>query len=167
MGPVGAVVAEQLKALRAAASLTRDEVAAAAQEAGAPTTLTAAALRNIETGRRSADVDELVWLAAALRTVPAALLADQAEQMSPARPAVECGEVETATRRALEGIEDDLTGMDSVLAQSALVLARILDQGTSTSPTSVARELRATLAQLWKGQDAGGDEDEDDDLGAA
>lgn len=165
--PVGAAIAAEIRAAREASSLTRDELAAAAQAAGAPLTLTAAALRNIESGRRRADVDELLWLADALRTTPHALLGEHAARFSPAVPAGECGEVEAAARRAVEEIDGGLTGQHEVLAQSALVLARLLDSGQSTAPTAVAKELRATLAVLWEGR-SGDDKDKDEDeLGAA
>lgn len=62
------------------------------------------------------------------------------------------GPVERATRKELR--EWDATG---ALAESALVLARTLDEGAGLAVAAVARELRATMDSMRPG----GDDDDD------
>lgn len=157
--PISAAITAGLAVERRRQSLTREEVAAAAQAAGAPDTFTSAALRNVETGRRGVTVDELAWLAAALDVPPWQLLGDQADRFTPpAPPAPAGGPVEEATRAAIDEL-GALDGIEAPLAAAAAALARALDDGAAMATAAVSKELRATLAQLWEGRDA---EDDDD-----
>jgi transcriptional regulator with XRE-family HTH domain len=164
--PISAGITAALRAARTTAGSTRDEVAAAAQRAGAPASFTAAALRNLESGRRAPGVDELVWLAAALATTPRALLGEAADLFG-ADEAVEAaaGPVEAVTRAGVADL-DDLDGHQLALAESAYALARQLDGDAGMATAAIARELRAHLADIWA--DAAADDDDDDgDLGAS
>jgi len=168
-------IAAQMRSLRSAHGTGRDELAAAARAAGAPPAMTAAALSNIETGRRDPDgrrrrevtVDELVWFAAALQVPVRQLLAEHAgifgHPATPDRPPT--GDVEAATRESVEEL-GDLAGQEPALAETAYALAAALDAGAGMSTAAVARELRATLAALWAGH-LPADDDDDDDLGPA
>ncbi|MCW6010328.1 helix-turn-helix transcriptional regulator [Micromonospora sp. CPCC 205371] len=159
--PISAGITAQIVAARRRQGSTRDEVAAAAQAAGAPTSFTTAALRNLESGRRAPSVDELVWLAAALATPVRELLGEQRHLFGAdvaVRP--ECGPVEDATRRAAEQL-GALDGHEAALMEGAYVLARALDAGAGMATAAVHKEYRATLAALW--EDRAGDEDDDDD----
>ncbi|MCX4468956.1 helix-turn-helix domain-containing protein [Micromonospora sp. NBC_01655] len=158
------MIAAQVVAERRRRSLTRDELAAAAQEAGAPSTFTASALRNVETGRRGVTVDELVQLAAALDVSPRDLLGEYARLFGQDAPTAPIGgEVEAATRKAIEDL-GDLDGIEEPLAAIALADARALDDGAGMATAAVSKELRAALTQLWEGRD-GEDEDEAEDYG--
>jgi transcriptional regulator with XRE-family HTH domain len=156
-GPVTAAISAELRAARTAAGATREDVVAAARAAGAPATLTTPTLRNIESGRRSASVDEVVWLAAALEVSPRRLLGEHADLFGQAPKAAARGPVEESTRAAVDEL-DELAGPAVALAESAFALARSLDRGGSSSPAAVARELRATLGEIWTGQDDGDDD---------
>lgn len=57
--------------------------------------------------------------------------------------------------------EEPLTPYRAALAQSALTLARYLDDGAGSSTAVVAKEMRATLAEL-RGEVR--DDDEDDHI---
>lgn len=48
---------------------------------------------------------------------------------------------------------------DEALGQLALTLARQLDEGAGMATAAVARELRATLAELTRDRDDGDDDD--------
>jgi transcriptional regulator with XRE-family HTH domain len=166
-GPITAAITAQIAARRQAQGLTRDELSAGARAAGAPDTLTSAALRNIEIGRRSVAVDELVWLAAALHVPVWELLGDHAESFSRAKPVdSEAGPVEEAVHRAVEKLDDaDLIDQAPVLVEAALALARQLDAGAGMAAAAVSKELRATLDAIWAGTDD--DDDDQDNLGAS
>jgi transcriptional regulator with XRE-family HTH domain len=173
LSSVSDTIAAHLRSLRGARGQGRDEVAAGARAAGAPPAMTAAALSNIETGRRDQDghrrrevsVDELVWLAAALGVPVRQLLGEHADLFghpaTPARPP--CGDVEAATRQSVEDL-GDLAGQEPALAEASYALAAALDAGAGMSTAAVARELRATLQALWAGRSPD-DVDDDDDLG--
>lgn len=167
-------IAARVRSLRASAGLGRDEVAAAARAAGAPPSLTAAALGNIETGRRDQDgrrrrevsVDELVWLATALAVPVRQLLGEHAPlfgEPTPEDPAARCGDVEGAARRSVESL-GELEDQEPALAEAAYALARKLDGDAGMAAAAIAKELRAHLDALWQGRGEG--EEEDDDLGA-
>lgn len=158
----GAITAE-IGAARRVQGTTRDDVAAAARRAGAPASFTAAALRNLETGRRAPAVDELLWLAAALEVPVRQLLGEHrhlfgADVETP--PA--CGSVETATREAVAQL-GDLDGREIPLAEAAYALAARLDDGPGMAAAAVAKELRAALADIWEGRSV--DEEDEDELG--
>lgn len=166
------VIADRIRAVRAAQGVGRDELAAAARAAGAPATMTAAAIGNIETGRRDSQgrrrrevsVDELVWLATALHCSPRELLGENAPLFAgdPDRGR-SYGDVESATRAALEQL-GELVGQEVALAASVLTLAQALDDGAGMATAAVSKELRATLKAIWDARttDPG---DDDDDFG--
>jgi transcriptional regulator with XRE-family HTH domain len=168
-GPITAAITAEITSRRQAQGLTRDEVSAAARAAGAPDTLTRAALRNIEIGRRSVAVDELVWLAAALNTPVWDLLGEHAAlfgqvEAKPSDPDV--GAVTDAVHRAVEQLgDDDLVDQAPVLVETALALARQLDDGAGMAAAAISKELRATLDAIWAG--AVNDDDDEDNLGPA
>lgn len=80
--PLSAAAAEQINRIRKRAGLNREQLAEKCQGWGAPASLSAAAIANIETGRPGPDgqrrrdltVEELVILAAALGVPPILLL---------------------------------------------------------------------------------------------
>jgi len=166
-------IAARVRSLRASRGLGRDEVAAAARAAGAPGSLTAAALGNIETGRRYPDgrrrrevsVDELVWLAAALAVPVSQLLGEHAELFG--RPAAQtpvCGDVEGEARKAVEQL-GELEDAEPAIAAAAYALARKLDGDAGMAAAAIAKELRAHLDSLWRGRTER--DDDDDELGAS
>ncbi|WP_320067878.1 helix-turn-helix domain-containing protein [Micromonospora sp. RTGN7] len=161
--PISARITGEIVAARRVQGTTRDEVAAAARRAGAPASFTAAALRNLETGRRAPSVDELVWLAAALE-VPVRQLLGEHRRLFGAdlETPPSCGPVESATREAVRGL-GELDGREYPLAEAAYALARKLDADAGMATAAVSKELRAALADIWEGR--GDDEDEDEDLG--
>ncbi|WP_245730838.1 helix-turn-helix domain-containing protein [Micromonospora pallida] len=160
--PISAEITAQILAARRAQGTTREEVAAAARRAGAPESFTTAAYRNVESGRRAVDVDELLWLAAALEVPVRQLLGAHRDRFGAdvATPP-ECGPVEDATRQAVQEL-GDLDGREAPLAAAAYRLARQLDDGAGMATAAVSKELRATLADIWEGQGA---EDEDEEYG--
>ena len=62
------------------------------------------------------------------------------------------GKVELATARSLRDIGELPRGLAG-LAETALTLARFLDDGAGLATAAVARELRATLTELVKGRE--------------
>lgn len=68
------------------------------------------------------------------------------------------GRVELATARSIREIGELPRGLAG-LAESALTLAKALDDGAGLATAAVARELRATLTMLAKGtaSDSNGD----------
>lgn len=161
--PISAGITAEIAAARRVQGTTREEVAAAARRAGAPASFTAAAFRNLETGKRAPSVDELLWLAAALEVPVRQLLGEHrglfgADVATP--PA--CGAVESATREAVKSL-GDLDGREFPLAEAAYALARKLDEDAGMATAAVSKELRAALADIWEGR--GADDDEDEDLG--
>lgn len=68
------------------------------------------------------------------------------------------GRVELATARSIQEIGELPRGLGG-LAESALTLARTLDDGAGLATAAVARELRATLTMLAKGNASGGNAD--------
>ncbi|MBM7083613.1 helix-turn-helix domain-containing protein [Micromonospora humidisoli] len=163
--PISAAISAAIAAARTAHGGTRDDVAAAARAAGAPATFTAAALRNLEIGRRSPSVDDLLWLAAALNVPVRQLLAEHADLFGhEAYRPPECGAVEDATRSAVEDL-GELTGRQEALAQLAYSLAADIDgEGDRRQPAQLARALTDTLDQLWQLKPA--PTEEEDGLGA-
>lgn len=163
--PISGRISALLTEIRRAQGATRDELAALARSAGAPESFTTAALRNLEIGRRATTVDELVWLAAALRVPPRQLLGEHAGLFGQdEKPDIDGGPVETAARAAIQELPH-LTGHQLALAQSAYALARTLDGDAGMAAAAVGRELRATLKDIW---DAVPDDDDDeDDFGPA
>ncbi len=71
------------------------------------------------------------------------------------------GSVESSVRDDIEAL-GDLTGVQPSLAASALTLARTIDSADDRTVASLAKELRATLADLTG---AGQNEPGDDGLG--
>lgn len=165
---ISARITARMRDLREAQGITRDELAAAARTAGAPESFTTAALRNLEIGRRSVAVDELVAVAAALGVSPRELLDEFAAlfdaEQKPEDLEAQRRPVEASVRAAVQAL-DGLDGHQLALAQSAYALARQLDAGVEMTAAAVARELRATLTEIWAA--LGPDEDDEDDLGAS
>ncbi|NIL40496.1 hypothetical protein HCB17_04425 [Salinispora arenicola] len=160
--PISAVVTAEIGVARRVRGATRDEVAVAARAAGAPAAFTAAALRNLETGKRAPSVDELVWLAVALEVPVPQLLGAHRDLFGADTAPSGCGAVEAATRESMREL-GDLEGREHPLAQAAYALARKLDTDAGMATAAVSKELRAALADIWEGRSA---EDEDDeDLG--
>jgi hypothetical protein len=128
--------------------------------------MTAAALRNLESGQRCPTVDELVWLAAGLAVPVWQLLGDHASEFSAAdyEPPTG-GDVESATRNAVDGL-GELSGRQQALAAVAFTLAAELDEaGEKRQSPALAKTLTETLTAIWDLNPLG-DED-DDDLGAS
>ncbi|SNY28993.1 hypothetical protein [Paractinoplanes atraurantiacus] len=163
---ITAAISAQIVYARQLSGSTRDDIAAAARKAGAPATFTAAALRNLEAGRRCPTVDEVLWLADALATPVRQLLGEHADKFGhDAYRPPECGAVEDATRTAVEELGDDLTGRQRALAAAAYALAKDLDgAGDKRQPAQLAKTLADTLAAIWELQPFE-DDDEEDDLG--
>lgn len=161
---INVAISANVLATRQEREATREEMASACRALGAPATFTAAALRNLETGRRPPSVDELVWLATALHVPVRGLLGEHADLWGGDDGDVPpgCGAVEAATRRAVAGLPG-LDGHQLALAESAYALARQLDDGAGMAAAAVGRELRATLKDIWDGVDD--DDDDDEDLG--
>ncbi|MFF5988150.1 hypothetical protein [Prauserella flavalba] len=175
-------IAEAIRAARKREGATRAEFAAAAWEAGAPASLTAAVVGYIETGRRDKDgrrrrevsVDELVWLASAADTTPLGLLGELAPMLGgdepPACPRCEGkqGPVELAVRDDV-GKLGPLEGTEPSLAATAYALAAGVDgQGAEEGRqvAALAKELRATLKAIEDGRARRNvPNDEDDELG--
>lgn len=173
------VIADEIRALRKREGMARDELAKAAQAAGAPGTFTAVALGNIETGRRDAtgrrrrevSVDELVALAAATGRSPLALLGGFAELFG-ATP-TECqrcagnrGDLERTVRADVADLAE-LDGVEATLAQTAYVLAAAIDDGGGEGGKQLpqlAKELRATVDLIMAGRRGIEPPDEDDEL---
>jgi hypothetical protein len=64
---------------------------------------------------------------------------------------------EAAVRRQLDALDGKLDGRDG-LVEVALTLARALDEGAGPQTAQVAKELRATLAELEGPRSGGGDD---------
>lgn len=176
---VSDVVAEQIIAARKRQTLTREELAAAAQAAGAPATFTGASVRNLETGRRGPDgarrrdvsIDELVFLSAALGVPPVELMGPHAELFGAElvtcrRCDAEAGPVELAVRSDIKELAE-LTGVERSHTEAALRLARAVDKGDSggSKLPALTKELRQTLEVIMAGRrGAELPEEEDDDL---
>lgn len=161
---ITAAISAQITAVRQAHGSTRDDVAAAAQAAGAPGTFTAAALRNLETGRRAASVDELLWLAAALEVPVRQLLGEHACLFGQDPRAAAYGPVEQATRQGVEEL-GELSGRQDALAELAYALAGELDgQGERRQPAQLAKALTDAMDRLWDLRPV--QIEEDDGLGA-
>lgn len=162
--PITARITEQIRSIRQARGITRDELAALARAAGAPDSFTTAALRNLEIGRRAATVDELVWLATGLRVPARQLLGEHAGLFgADDKPDPDRGEVESAARRFVQDLAE-LDGHQLTLAESAYALARALDGDAGMAAAAMARELRATLKEI-RDRLPIDDDDDDDDLG--
>ena len=71
------------------------------------------------------------------------------------------GPVEASVRADLAALGPLTGGVRGALSATAYALARCLDEGAGMSTAAVARELRATLAELVKG--AARDDDDDID----
>lgn len=145
---ISARISAAIRDQRESQGITRDELAAAVREAGAPDSFTTAALRNVESGRRDTSVDELVWLAVALRVSVRDLLGEHVDLFRPEDRPPDCGPVESATRDAVDDL-DNLAGHQLALAESGYALARQLDAGAGMAAAAVAKELRATLKEIW------------------
>ncbi|MEV6693379.1 hypothetical protein AB0M35_18105 [Micromonospora sp. NPDC051196] len=162
---ITAAISAEITAARAAQGSTREDVAGAARAAGAPSTFTASALRNIEGARRCATAEELVWLAAALDVPVRQLLGAHRDLFGHEayRPPA-CGEVQDATRQAVEDL-GELTGRQLALAKLAYALAAEIDGGgEKRQPAAVAKALADTLDRLWELKPV--ETEQDDDLGA-
>ena len=169
------VIGEAIRAGRKREGLTREEFATAAWEAGAPTGFTAAVVGYIESGRRDKDgrrrrevtVDEVVFIAAALRMTVLELLREHAAAFgTEAKP--RCSTCESRTGAVLAQARQDieelgaLADVEPTLAQLVYALASAVDAGTDKLP-ALAKELRETLKVLI-GARAVEPPDEEDDL---
>lgn len=183
------VIGAQIRDLRESAGMSRDDLAAAARDAGAPPTLTGTVIRFLETGRpkdgqrtRFFAFDELLGLAAGLEVSPLELLGDQAvhfagEQVTTTTSCANCGAVpgpvEQQVRTDLAALSD-LEDLEPSLAQIAYGLARAVDSAALEADKALpqlTRELRACLEQIVAGRRARAEPDPDDrddldDLGA-
>jgi transcriptional regulator with XRE-family HTH domain len=112
----------------------------------------------VESGQRELSLAE-DYAVAELLGVP---LVDPAVAGAEATPAPAGGSVVQAVESDLEAL-GDLVGIEPSLAAVALALAREMDAPEGgTSLPSLARELRAVLAELASGRH--GDDEDDDDL---
>lgn len=161
---ITARITEQVRAIRQAQGITRDELAALARAAGASDSFTTAALRNLEIGRRAATVDELVALAVAFRVPVRQLLGEHALLFGAddSKPDLDCGSVELATRTAIQDLAD-LSRKQLALAEVAYALARKLDEDAGMAAAAVAKQHAATLGEIWAG--LAPDDDDEDDFG--
>jgi transcriptional regulator with XRE-family HTH domain len=165
ISPAIAAISLAIASARQVQGSTRDDVAGAARNAGAPAQFTAAALRNLEMGRRCPTVEELLWLATALAVPVRQLLGAHAHLFGHDvyRPP-QCGPVEDATRAAIEDL-GDLTGRQPALAQLAYALAAEIDGcGEKRQPAQLAKALSDALAVIWDLQPL--EPEPDDGLGA-
>ncbi|MFJ8913419.1 hypothetical protein [Amycolatopsis sp. NPDC102389] len=176
------VIADEIKATRKRAGLTRGEFAAAAWEKGAPESFSAAVVGYIETGRpdkegrrrREVTVDELRFIAAAAGTTPLGLLGEHAALLGGDEPpecprcAAETGALERQVRADIAQL-GDLADTEPGLAELAYALAAGIDRGADENPIPpLAKELRATLKTLTDAvavRTAPDDDDEFGDLG--
>lgn len=159
---ISATISGNVRDTRVVKGISRDDLAAAARAAGAPDQFTTAALRNLETGRRAVTVDETLWLSSALGVPIPQLLAEHAELFGTIIPPGGGGQVEAATRKAIDGLAD-IDGRSLALAEGAYALARKLDDDAGMAAAAVLKELRATLTEIWAA--AGVDDEDEDDLG--
>ncbi|MFG2054779.1 helix-turn-helix domain-containing protein [Micromonospora sp. NPDC048930] len=180
------VIGARIRDLRERAGMSREDLAAAAAEAGAPAGLTGTVIRFLETGRPGRDgvrtryftLDELAALAAGLEVTPMELLGDQAvlfvgDAAKPAPcPTCAAGEGEmTRVVRADVGKLGELGDLEPTLVATALRLAGAIDGATGDAAARLhllTRELRATVEQLLAARrsDDPDDEDDFDDLDA-
>lgn len=161
---VTAAISTALLVARQVRGSTRDDVAGEARKAGAPSAFTAAALRNLESGRRCPSVDELLWLAAALAVPARQLLGEVAQEFGHDARRQPQGPVESATRTAVKQL-GELSGRQPALAEVAYALAADIDgQGEKRQPAQLAKALGDTIATIWELQPVV--DEQDDDLGA-
>lgn len=173
---IGPVIRDQIRDLRARAGMSRDELAVAARDYGAPDDFTANVVGFLERGRRGPTVVELLAIAQALEVSPLELLGDQANAFVGDGPAAaECpscggqpGRLEQTTRDDLKAL-GDLMPIEPTLVETAYRLAAAVDAATGEAAAALPRltkELRATLEQIRAGRRAADPaDDEDDDLG--
>lgn len=173
------VIGSRIRDLRESAGLSREDLAVAAREAGAPASLTGTVIRFLETGRPDKDgrrtryfaFDELLGVAAGLEVSPLELLGDQAvhfagEQVAATTSCANCGAtpgpVETTVRTDLAQLA--AAELEPSLAQIAYGLARAVDvaalAGDGALPR-LTRELRACLEQIAAGRRGHVDPDPD------
>ena len=186
VGGIGAAISDvigaRIRDLRERQRMSRDDLAAAAREAGAPETLTGTVIRFLETGRPGRDgrrtrfftLDELLGLAAGLEAPPLELLGDAAVLIAGDAAPAGCpacdgspGALEKRVRADVAALED-LAELEPSLAETAYVLAAAIDAGGGEGGKqlpALTRELRACLEQIAAGRRgrAEPDEDVDDD----
>jgi transcriptional regulator with XRE-family HTH domain len=168
--PLSEIAAQQINRLRKQAGLNREQIAERCREVGAPTTLTAAAVANIETGRpdetgrrrRDVTAEEIVFFARALGVPPLVLLfpvgtVDEVEVLPgtfvPTWPAAQwfTGERPLPTGRLADGSpyvsEDDMLAWARGANQLGLVRshAQVVDQwGRAKRAADAQRDLATT-----------------------
>lgn len=171
------VIGGRILDLRKRAGMSRDDLADAAREAGAPATLTGTVIRFLETGRPGKDgrrtryfsFDELLGVAAGLEVSPLELLGDQAAHFGAApadcgRCGAQPGDVERTVRADLAAL-DDLQELETSLAQTAYVLARAVDAAAAEDAKALpalTRELRACIEQITAARRGRAEPDPDD-----
>ena len=176
------VIGARITDLRKRAGMSREDLATAAAEAGAPAGLTGTVIRFLETGRPGRDgqrtryftLDELVALAAGLEVTPMELLGDQAvlfvgDAATPAAcPSCAAGEGEmTRVVRADVGKLGELGDLEPTLVATALRIAGAIDGATGEAASRLhllTKELRATVEQLLAARRTGTDDDDEDDF---
>ncbi|MFI6332927.1 hypothetical protein ACIBBG_32050 [Micromonospora chersina] len=177
------VIGARIRDLRERAGMSRDDLATAAADAGAPAGLTGTVIRFLETGRPGKDgqrtryftLDELAALAAGLEVSPMELLGDQAVLFvgDAARPAAcpTCaagdGEITRVVRADVDKL-GKLGDLEPTLVATALRLAAAIDGATGEAAARLhhlTKELRATVEQLLAARrtdDPDGEDDFDD-----
>ncbi|WP_319460078.1 helix-turn-helix transcriptional regulator [Micromonospora sp. RTP1Z1] len=176
------VIGQRIRDLRERAGMSREDLAAAASEAGAPAGLTGTVIRFLETGRPGRDgqrtryftLDELAALAAGLEVTPMELLGDQAvlfvgQAGRPAACPTCAAGVGEMTRVVREDVDKlgELGELEPTLVATALRLAGAIDGATGEAAARLhllTRELRATVEQLTaaRRRDEPDDDDEDE-----
>lgn len=173
------VIGGRIRDLRERAGMSRDDLAAAARDAGAPEALTGTVIRFLETGRPGKDgqrtrffnLDEMMALASALEISPLELLGDQAVLFVGSEPAQACpacaaqaGVLEQTVRVDLAQL-GELAELEQTLVATAVRLAQAIDRATGDAEArlpALSKELRAALEQIAAGRR--GREDPDDDV---
>jgi transcriptional regulator with XRE-family HTH domain len=164
---VSDVVAARVRDLRKRARVSQKTLAAWARDLGAPSSFTATVVGFLETGRtrdgrrtRDFTIDEVLWLAAALKVSPLELLGDS----MPSGRARRSGFARALEQTLASDLgELALTGLDPSLATMAIRLARAIDQASPDQLPRLTRELRATIEQISAGRRGSADPDDEDD----
>lgn len=174
-------IANSIRDFRRREGLSRDDLAKAARDAGAPADFTGNVIGYIETGRRDKDgrrrrevsVDELLALAGATGRPPVALIGAHgelfgADEVDCRRCADNRGQLEAVVRQDVAELAE-LEGVEGSLAEAAYALANRIDTLAGDDRRylpALSKELRATLESIMAGR-RGTElpDDDDDDLG--
>ncbi|MFF2331815.1 MULTISPECIES: helix-turn-helix domain-containing protein [unclassified Streptomyces] len=170
IGEAGAHLAAAVASQRQARGWDQRHLAERVTATGRPMSLSV--LGKVEAGARRVDIDDLVAIAAAFDVPPALLLPGSDDEAAPADPFAEAAQPGAVRRRVVEDLAalGDLEVLDPTaptLAAVAVRLAQEIDAPASpgNSLHSLAKELRAVLAELRAlGPEVADDDDDLDDL---